>query len=155
MCQERNCWHFPFKDIPAILHAVGHHFRNSMQMYGNWVPYNLQDFGDYYLIVVPLPGRSKEDVKVSLIDNSLNISAKKPKIAETEDKQEPIEEKPGRGVSPFLKNFFTFIEVNMDIPLRADADHEDVKPRMRNGLLTIRIGKKPPRTINVDGEENK
>ncbi len=47
------------------------------------IPYNIEDLGDSYLITVPLAGRTKEDVIVSLINKHLNIKAAKPQIPES------------------------------------------------------------------------
>ena len=118
-----------------------------MNQYKGWVPYNLEDNGEQYLILVPLAGRTKEDVKVSLINNTLNIIAAKPKFTEEAEKKKKDE-------IPFIKNFFAFVDVNLDIPLPGDADLDSIKSLMQNGLLKVKVGKKPPRDINVNEEQN-
>ena len=42
----------------------------------------------------------------------------------------------------------------MDIPLPGDANEDDIKSAISNGVLKIRIGKKPPTKINVESENN-
>ncbi len=65
--------------------------------------------------------------------------------------KEKPEEKSGNEFccsSPFSKGF-TFVEVNMDIPLPVDVDAETIVSKMANGLLKITMGKKPAKNINI------
>ena len=119
--------------------------------YEGGVPYNLEDKGDHYLISVPLSGRTKEDVKVSLINNTLNVKAEKPKFDEEDTKSD---DKKAEGAIPFTAHFFRFVKVDMDIQLPADADKDTIKSLMQNGLLRIKVGKKPPKNIDVDDVNN-
>jgi len=119
--------------------------------YEGGVPYNLEDKGEHYLVSVPLAGRTKEDVKVSLINNTLNVKADKPKFDGEEPKKE---EKKAEGPIPFTANFFRFVKVDMDIQLPTDADKDSIKSLMQNGLLKIKVGKKPPTNINISDENN-
>ncbi len=139
----------PFMDREwkAIANMACNFMGGFMNQYKGWIPYNLEDKGDQYLILVPLSGRTKEDVKLSLINNTLNIIATKPKFTEENEKEKKDE-------IPFVKNFFTFNDVNLDIPLPDDADHESIKSIMQNGLLKVKLGKKPPINININVEEN-
>ncbi|MFX1377111.1 MAG: Hsp20/alpha crystallin family protein [Promethearchaeota archaeon] len=118
---------------------------------GSHIPYNLEDFGESYLISVPLAGRTKDEVKVSLINKHLNIKAEKPKIPESENVKEEEKEKetPHEWFSSMFWKGFTFSDVNMDIPLPADADVDTIVSKMANGLLKVTFGKKPPKNINV------
>ena len=145
-----GCFPFAGKDFPHMMKRIGRHIHECMGRFGSWVPYNLEKLETGYLIVVPLPGRTKEDVNVSLIGNSLNIKAAKPKT----DEKETSEEKTKEHRHPFLKYFFTFIDVDMDIVLPADADLDSIKSIMSNGVLKIKLGKKPSRNIDVNNEGN-
>lgn len=120
------------------------HVDECMCKFGSWIPYNLEDREEGYLITIPLPGRAKEDVTVSLIGNNLNVKASKPKT-EGEPKEESKQTRP-----PFMRFFFKFIEVDMDIPLPANADLDSIKSVMANGLLKVKIGKKPSKKIDVN-----
>jgi HSP20 family molecular chaperone IbpA len=123
---------------------MAHHFMKGFM--GSHIAYNLEDLGKSYLITVPLAGRAREDVTVSLINKHLNVKAEKPKIPE----REGIEEKPEKEkFEPFFWKGFTFIEVNMDIPLPVDADTDSIVSKMSNGLLKVTFGKKPAKKIDV------
>ena len=134
------------KDIARMKH-MAHRFMGDFM--GKWIPYNIEDYEDRYLILVPLPGRTKDDVNVSLLDKHLNISAKKPKIPEVEQKAEKKEEE---DVFPFSWKGFSFIDVNMDIPLPLDANEDTITSKMANGLLRVSMEKKPAKSIHINEE---
>ncbi len=141
---------FPFD--PQMMHKMKKMAKHFMRGFmGNQIPYNLEDLGDSYLITVPLAGRTKEDVKVSLLTNHLNIKAEKPKIPEREKLKEKPEEEGSVNecCSPSFGRGFTFIDVNMDIPIPADTDTETIVSKMANGLLKITFGKKPAKKIDI------
>ena len=141
---------FPFD--PQMMHKMKKMAKHFMRGFmGNQIPYNLEDLGDSYLITVPLAGRTKEDVKVSLLTNHLNINAEKPNIPEREKLKEKPEEEgsPNFWFGPSFWKGFTFIDVNMDIPLPADADTESIVSKMANGLLKITFSKKPAKKIDI------
>ena len=85
MCNEKHhgpkgfagCFIFGLQDIRKMKHMAKHFMHGFM---GSHIPFNLEDLEDFYLITVPLAGRTKEDVKVSLINKHINIKADKPKI---------------------------------------------------------------------------
>ena len=69
---------------------------------------------------------------------------------EGEIKEEEKEQKsPHEWWGPMFLKGFTFIDVNMDIPLPADADTNTIVSKMANGLLKVTFGKKPPKNIDV------
>jgi len=156
MCDERHhglkgfagCFQFGPHDV-AKMKQMARHFMHGF--IGSYIPFNVEDLGDSYLITIPLAGRTKEEVNVSLINKHLNIKAEKPKIPEREKlKDEPEAETSAQDCCmPFFRKGFTFVEVDMDIPLPADADTETLISKMSNGLLKITMGKKPAKNIDV------
>lgn len=142
-----------FTLTPEQIHKMKHMAKYFMRGFlgGGHIPYNVEDLGDSYLVTVPLAGRTKEEVKVSLINKHLNIKAEKPKIPEKENlKEEEREQDPHQEwCSPIFWKRFTFIDVNIDIPLPADADTDSIVSKMANGLLKVTFGKKPPKKIDV------
>ncbi len=145
-----GCFPFGAKDIAKMKNMAGHFMKSFAGCMGSWIHHNIEDLGKNYLITVPLPGRAKEDVQVSLINKTLNIKAKKPKIAE----KGPEEEKPKKEAQyhgfPFFWKGFMFVDVDMDVPLPADADENSIISKMANGLLKITIGKKPAKNIDIN-----
>ncbi len=137
------------KDIARMKHMAGRFMKHFMGGFGNWIPHNIEDLGQEYLITMPLPGRTKEDVEISLINKNLNIKAKKPKVPEREGIKKEEKE---QFAFPF--HGFRFVDVNMDIPLPADANEDSIVSKMANGLLRIRIGKKPAKPIDINEEGN-
>jgi HSP20 family molecular chaperone IbpA len=157
MCHEKHyhgpkgfagCFNLNPQDIVKMKRMAKHFMHGFL---GTHIPFNVEDLGDSYLITVPLAGRSKEDVKVSLINKHLNVKADKPKILEREN----IKEKPDEEISaqdccaPFFRKGFSFIEVDMDIPLPVDADTDTLVSKMANGLLKITMNKNPAKNIDI------
>jgi HSP20 family molecular chaperone IbpA len=156
MCNEKHnihgykgfagCFNFSPQDI-AKMKRMAKHFMHGFL--GN-IPFNVEDLGDSYLITVPLAGRTKEDVKLSLINKHINIKTSKPKIPEREHLKEPKEKESTQDFHPpFFRKGFTFIEVDMDIPLPVDADTDTLVSKMANGLLKITMNKKPAKNIDI------
>ncbi len=143
-----GCYSFGPQDIIKMKRMAKHFMHGLM---GSHIPFNIEDLGDSYLITVPLAGRTKEDVKVSLINKHLNIKAEKPKIPERENlKEKTDEEKSAQDCGmPFFGKGFTFIDVDMDIPLPVDADTESLVSKMANGLLKVNMRKKPAKKIDI------
>ena len=155
MCDDRHhgprrmhgCMPFNPKDI-ARMKRMAHQFMGNFM--GSYIHHNIEDIGDEYLITVPLPGRTKDDVTVSLVNKHLNIKATKPKVPEHEKANQEPEQKG----FPFMFKGFTFVDVNMDVPLPADADENKISSKMTNGLLRVIIGKKPAKPIDISEEPN-
>ncbi len=146
-----GCFPFSPEQMHKMKHMANHFMRGFMGGHGSHIPHNIEDLGENYLITVPLAGRTKEDVKVALINNHLNIKAAKPKIPELENVEKKPEEKVSYSncCSPHFLKGFTFIDVDMDIPLPIDADADSIVSKMANGLLKITVGKKPAKNINI------
>ena len=146
-----GCFPFSPEQMHKMKNMAKHFMHGFMEGHGSHIPHNIEDIGENYLITVPLAGRTKEDVKVALINNYLNIKAAKPKIPESEN----VEKKPEGEVSnenccsPQFSKSFTFIDVDMDISLPVDADADSIVSKMANGLLKITVGKKPAKNINI------
>ena len=155
MCDDRHhgprrmhgCMPFNPKDIARMKRMAQQFMGNFM---GSYIHHNIEDLGEEYLITVPLPGRTKDDVTVSLINKHLNIKATKPKVPE----HEKIEKEPEQQRFPFMFKGFTFVDVNMDVPLPPDADENKISSRMTNGLLRVIIGKKPAKPIDITEDQN-
>lgn len=140
-------------EISKMVRGVMEHVRDCFGNFKGWVPYDVEEFEGYYVIKVPLPGLTKEDVKVSLINGTLNISTsiKKKEPNETEQKTH------GKGPYPFMGQWFSEIwerPINVDIPLPVNANKEAIKSIMKNGLLKIKIEKKPPKRIDVESSDS-
>lgn len=155
MCDDKHynprymhgCIPFNPKDV-ARMKRMAHRFMGNFM--GSYIHHNIEDLGDDYLITVPLPGRTKDEVTVSLINKHLNIKASKPKVPE----HEKVKKEPEQQGFPFMFKGFTFVDVNMDVPLPADADENKISSRMTNGLLRVKIGKKPAKPIDITEDQN-
>lgn len=135
-----------FKGMHGIGKMAGHFMKQFMGQCGCGIPHNVEDLGDTYLLTVPLAGRSKDQVKVSLIDRVLKITAEKPDVPERKTEAE----KPKEGLPHPPPWFgFRFIEVDMEVPLPPDADENAIESKIANGLLRVTIKKKPAKNIDI------
>lgn len=110
-------------------------------------PWNIdlreESFGDYrravsdfdeteneYIVEIELPGMNKEDIDLNVKNNSVEVKAKK--------KQEKSDEK--EEGSFYAKSFAGFYQ---SITLPEDADSDNIEAEYKNGILTLKIPKKP------------
>jgi HSP20 family protein len=105
-----------------------------------WTPVaNISETDSEYLIKAELPEVSKEDVKVTVDESVITIDGERRKEAEHKDeKVHRIESVYGS----FSRSF----------RLPEDADVDAIQAESRNGVLKVRVPKKPtarPRTVEV------
>ena len=95
---------------------------------------DIKETDDQYVLSVELPGFNKEDVKLSLEDGYLNISAS----TQNED-----EEKDGK----FLRRERYTGAMTRSFYVGEDITEEDVKAKFGNGVLTLALPKEAPKKI--------
>ena len=142
--------------LPARVHRVANDPFEAMQrefdsalnrVFGNeaatpWAPYavDVREDGDHLYVEAELPGFKKEDIDLTLENQTLTISAER-------HDQENGQKKGGyllneRRYARFLRSF--------TLPPTVDDKHVDAK--LDNGILTIMLTKREetkPRKINV------
>jgi HSP20 family molecular chaperone IbpA len=96
---------------------------------------DIKETEDQYVLSVELPGFNKEDVKLSLKDGYLNISA----TAQNEEE----EEKDGK----FLRRERYTGAMTRSFYVGEDITEEDVKAKFGNGVLTLALPKEAPKKI--------
>ena len=105
-----------------------------------WTPVaNISETGTDYLIKAELPEVSKEDVKVTVDENVITISGERRREAEHKD------EKIHR-----VESFYGHFSRSFRLP--DDADVASIQAESRNGILKVRVPKKPAaraRTVEV------
>jgi HSP20 family protein len=95
---------------------------------------------DHFLISLDLPGVSKDEVKVEVIDNRLVISGER-----------KHEKKEGKGRS---ERYYGRFERSFALPTAIDADK--IEARYENGVLELAVPKAEsakPRTIQIHSEK--
>ncbi len=105
-----------------------------------WTPVaNISETDDAYLIKAELPEVSKEDVKVTVDEDVITIAGERRKEAEHKD------EKVHR-----IESFYGSFSRSFRLP--EDADVSAIQAESKNGVLKVRVPKKPaarPRTVEV------
>jgi HSP20 family protein len=90
---------------------------------------NINDEEKAFEVVVALPGLDKKDVKIEVQDGHLSVSSEKQYEKEEKNKN-------------WMRREFGYASFQRTFRLPQSADPEKVQATMRNGLLTIRLGKK-------------
>jgi len=140
------------ENFPKIEHLVHIFLKNfcTAARDKKFTLYFKEDLGNSYLFLIPLPGRFKDDVKVYIINNHINVKAKKAIIPEREKlKSEKTVSKRGHFFYDFILG-----EADFDIELPSDANKEAIKTKLANGLLKITIAKKEPKMVDI-GEDKR
>ena len=113
---ERTLW-FPTMTIPSF--SV-----SSLSC-------DVVDEGDHYVITTEMPGVSKEDIKLNVSDNTIEISA--------EHKEEEEEKKKN-----FVRKERKSVSYNRTLPLPEKVDSSKATAKLNNGILTVEINKVTP-----------
>jgi len=88
-----------------------------------------------FIMNIEIPGVNKEDIKVNLTDNAVEIRAEK----KSEKKEETKE-----GVINYARGYAGFYRM-ISLPVRADVEGvRDIHAVYRNGVLKLEIPKKKP-----------
>ena len=95
---------------------------------GDTFKIDIQDNDTEYTIEAELPGVKKEDVEITLNDGRLNICVKKEEVSENKSKK-------------YIHRERKYAQMSRSI-LLADADDEDIKAKLEEGVLTIQVPKK-------------
>ncbi|WP_304225682.1 Hsp20/alpha crystallin family protein [Gracilinema caldarium] len=101
---------------------------------------DLVEHNDGYTLTVDLPGVDKKDINLTVENNVITIEGEKKETKETKDKKR------------FYRNETWEGSFRRTISLPVAADTEKVRAELKNGVLTVSIGKKEelkPRQIAV------
>jgi len=115
-------------------------FSSGFSTHVDWEPRtNIIECGIAVIIEVELPGVYRKDISILLeSERELVIKGTKPK---------PIVTEPNVTYYLFEREFGQFFKhILIDFPL----DTENIESVMKNGVLTIRIPKKPRRRVSVN-----
>ena len=93
-----------------------------------------------YLIDVELPGLSEKDLKLELKDGILSLSTAK---------SEESEESEEKGLGKFLRRERREFAFARSFLLPEDADGERIEAKLKDGLLSVEIPKKPETAAKV------
>lgn len=139
---------------------------NALSLFNDWL--NNEDFGmnginkgnynipdvdvtedkEAYTLDMDLPGRTEEDINIELNDTVLTISSAKEESCENTKKNAGNEEKP-----LFLLKERRRTEFRRSFTLPKDIDCEKVMANFKNGVLTVKIPRKPesqPKRITIN-----
>lgn len=98
----------PFDQLNALQHEMNKAFnsfnhQNDEECSGSWAPaVDIKESKDAFILFLELPGMKKEEIKISIRDNSLSVSGEKMRPEEKEgESYHRIE----RSYGPFCRTF--------------------------------------------------
>ncbi len=124
----------PFRMMRELLHfdPFADLERRAPSFTGAFAPaFEIKETKDAYLFKADLPGMKEEDLDVSLTGNQLVVSGKR------EEEQQQDE---GDRYYAYERAYGSFSR-SFTLPPGADLDH--VKAELKEGVLTLVVGKKP------------
>ncbi len=104
----------------------------------NWPETNTYESNDEYILVSKVPGMVKDDIEITVKDNSLTVKGKRNKETPENSKLHMDERFSGN----FERNFLVNEKIDID----------NIKAEASNGLLIIRLPKSPemkPKKIKI------
>jgi HSP20 family protein len=122
-------------------------FPNLMHRFKNFMPYDLSEMDDEYIITIALPGFDIKDIEVSVKGSNVLIEALKEKATEKSEPAEPKKE-PRKIVS--MGHWLWDRPIHVSIPVDDDIVADQVKAKLNKGLLTIRFKKAPKHKIDIE-----
>ena len=110
---------------------------------------------DSYILDMDLPGRNEKDVNLEINEGVLTISSEKTETQQIEDKSDKKDEKSENTEEKpmFLLRERRRTSFRRSFTLPKDIDAEAVTAGFKNGVLTVKIPRKPevtPRKIQIN-----
>lgn len=104
---------------------------NLLPMSISTVSCDVLDEGDHYIVNAEIPGVSKEDIKLNVSDNNVEISA--------QHKEEKEEKKKN-----YIRKERRAFSYHRSLPLPDKVDSSKAKAKLNNGILSVEIPKINP-----------
>jgi HSP20 family protein len=111
-------------DLSKLLETGISMFTNEFQSKSTFPSYDIYYDSDTLLVILEIPGISKEDIKLDFFNNMLTVKGKKLKIIDKQVFQGEI----------FYGNF----ERHIQLPISVTSD-QNVSIQLQNGLLLVTI----------------
>ena len=116
-----------------------------MSKWQNYMPYDLEETKNEYIVTMPLPGLEVKNIEVSVRGSEILIEAKREPKPIEEGVEQPI--KLEKQASWILNR-----PISVRIEVQSAIDPEKVKARLKLGVLTVNFTKLPKTTIDIDEE---
>jgi len=111
----------------------------------NFMPYDLAETDEEYIVTMALPGYEVKDIGVSVKGSSILIEAKKEIIKEENSDVRKI-----ISMGDFIWNR---PNITVKIPVDNEIDPEHVKARLAKGILNITFRKIPGKKVDIEAED--
>ena len=122
----------PFEDIERMFERMSEQFEDFPKTemgLTNQLTVDVEDRVDEYVVTADLPGFTKDDIDVELVEQTLRIAAESETEAETEE--------PGQ----YVRRERSRESMSRSISLPEAVEKEAVEARYKNGVLTVTLPK--------------
>ena len=137
----------PFEEIERLVQRMSRQFDESWEsdgpfgrFSGDEMPVDLVEHDAEFVVTVDLPGFEKRDVDIRVTDHTLHVEAEHEETVDETDEE-------------FLRHERRHESMRRAIRLPEEVDKENVKARMKNGVLTITVPKieiEEAKTIEIE-----
>ena len=124
----------PLQDLLALRERM--HLLSGMDAPGWMPPVDLHETADRYVLTAELPGLSREDVDIQVLEGKLYLRGRRPAGTESCEQYQRVE----RGHGQFSRTF----------ALPEAVDVESIEADLKDGVLTIVIPKAAPSEHRID-----
>ena len=130
----------PFDELERLFERMSHQFEEASQSWGTgealepWtggletMAVDLAEHDDEYVASVDLPGFERDDIEVSVTDNTLRVAAEHEEAAEEEGEH-------------YLRRERSHRSQERSIRLPGEVDPDAVEATMKHGVLTVTLPK--------------
>ncbi|MDD1778055.1 MAG: Hsp20/alpha crystallin family protein [Candidatus Helarchaeota archaeon] len=129
---------------PKFDHHRHHMFHQMRQMWGAFVPYELEESHTEYIITMPLPGFDLNEIDVSVKENTILVEAQKPEAPEAP------KEPQNRKIWSFGAFLWKRSNIATKIALPEKIKPDSVKAKLAKGILTITVEKIPGTKVPIE-----
>jgi HSP20 family molecular chaperone IbpA len=128
---------FHKRPVRGLLQSMDEFFKAPFATF----PIAVEELDHEYIVSAELPGVNKEQISISIFDNSLTISVRSQEVITEEDNTNKI-----------FKQKQSFQQMTRSVYLNHPINESEVKASYRDGLLKIKIPKPKGKSVTIDAD---
>ena len=140
-----NCGHKKAHIYGMPMGEFGH-MGHIMKNLRHFMPYDLEETEENYIVEMPLPGFDVNDIEVSVRGNQIAIDAKYEEEGEKPKEMNCLPHQMGK--------YFWKRPIHVKIDVEEQIVPDQVKARLKKGILHIVFQKKPKISVPIKEEED-
>jgi len=138
-----NIWNLPRELDRMFDETLGNIQFGRGENLRQWFPVtDVSETPDFLVLKLEVPGMDREDLKISVENNTLTVRGEKKQETSSEDET-------------FFRTERSYGSFERTFALPSHVDHDNVKASLENGVLTVRLPRREEaraREITIEGE---